>query len=141
MIRTERRRVRFGPYCADLRTCELTKHGTRLKLQARPFEILTMLLERSGEVVTRDEIREQLWPDGTFVDFDSNISSAIRKLRDSLCDSAAAPRYVETVGRVGYRFIASAVPLDSNECPVPVPQTSDELEVKPTSESAGAKLR
>jgi DNA-binding winged helix-turn-helix (wHTH) protein/Flp pilus assembly protein TadD len=103
-----RRWIRFGPYCADLRACELTKYGTRLKLQARPFEILAMLLERPGEVVTRDEIRERLWPEGTFVDFDSNISSAVRKLRDSLCDSAAAPRYVETVGRVGYRFIAQA---------------------------------
>ena len=107
MIRTERRRIQFGPYCADLRTCELTKHGTRLKLQARPFEILAMLLERPGEVVTRDEIRARLWPDGTFVDFDSNISSAMRKLRDSLCDSAADPRHIETVGRVGYRFIAT----------------------------------
>jgi DNA-binding response OmpR family regulator len=88
-VPTDRRWIRFGPYCADLRACELTKHGTRLKLQARPFEILTMLLERPGEVVTREEIRARLWPDGTFVDFDNNISSGVRKLRDSLCDSAA----------------------------------------------------
>jgi TolB-like protein/DNA-binding winged helix-turn-helix (wHTH) protein len=99
-----------------------------------------MLLKRAGEVVTRDEIREQLWPDGTFVDFDSNISSAIRKLRDSLCDSAAAPRYVETVGRVGYRFIGSVVPLD--EGPELVPQAGSELGlVKPAFEPVAAKLR
>src|SRR5215469_8927042 len=107
-VGSDQRWVQFGPYCADLRARELTKHGIRLKLQSRPFEILTMLLERPGDVVTREEIRAQLWPDGTFVDFDSNISSAVRKLRDTLCDSAAEPRYIETVGRVGYRFIAQA---------------------------------
>ena len=110
MVRVEndRRWVRFGPYRADLRTLELSKHGIRLKLQSRPFEILVMLLARPGDVVTRAEIRSRLWPDGTFVDFDSNISSAVRKLRDKLCDSAADPRYIETVGRIGYRFIAQA---------------------------------
>lgn len=110
MIRTanDRRWVQFGPYRVDLRAHELTKHGSRLKLQSRPFEILSMLLERPGDVVTREEIRAQLWPDGTFVDFESNISSAVRKLREALCDSAAEPRYIETVGRVGYRFIAQA---------------------------------
>lgn len=104
----DRRWVWFGPYRADFRARELSKYGIRTKLQARPFEILAMLLERPGDVVTREEIRSQLWPDGTFVDFDSNISSAVRKLRDTLCDSASDPRYIETVGRVGYRFIAEA---------------------------------
>ncbi len=110
MIRVghDRRWVQFGPYCADLRARELSKHGLRLKLQSRPFEILAMLLDRPGDVVTREEVRAQLWPQGTFVDFDSNISSAVRKLRDTLCDSAAQPRYIETVGRVGYRFIGEA---------------------------------
>jgi tetratricopeptide (TPR) repeat protein/DNA-binding winged helix-turn-helix (wHTH) protein len=107
-VGNDRRWVQFGPYRADLRARELSKHGTRTKVQARPFEILAMLLERPGDVVTREEIRTQLWPDGTFVDFDSNISSAVRKLRDTLCDSASDPRYIETVGRVGYRFIAEA---------------------------------
>ena len=132
-VPTDRRWIRFGPYCADLRACELTKHGTRLKLQARPFEILTMLLERPGEVVTREEIRARLWPDGTFVDFDNNISSGVRKLRDSLCDSAAAPRYVETVGRIGYRFIASVDPLVCNVYPVLAAEVSPEsLQLQPT---------
>jgi DNA-binding winged helix-turn-helix (wHTH) protein/tetratricopeptide (TPR) repeat protein len=107
-VRHDRRWVQFGPYCADLRARELSKYGVRLKLQSRPFEILAMLLGRPGDVVTREEVRAQLWPEGTFVDFDSNISSAVRKLRDSLSDSAAEPRYIETVGRVGYRFIAPA---------------------------------
>src|SRR5664279_926359 len=104
-VANDQRWVQFGPYRADLLARELNKYGVRLKLQSRPFAILAMLLERQGDVVTREEIRGQLWPDGTFVDFDSNISSAIRKLRDTLCDTAVDPRYIETVGRVGYRFV------------------------------------
>ncbi len=98
-------RVQFGPFTADLRTGELLKHGIHLRLQDRPFAILAMLLEQPGKVVTREEMKARLWPDGTFVDFDNNISSAIGKLRAALGDSAAEPRYIETVGR-GYRFTA-----------------------------------
>jgi TolB-like protein/DNA-binding winged helix-turn-helix (wHTH) protein len=97
--------VSFGPFTVDFRSAELKKHGVRVKIQDRPFEILTILLERPGEVVTRDELRNRLWPEGTFVDFDNNISASVGKLRGTLSDSAAMPRYVETVGR-GYRFIA-----------------------------------
>jgi len=97
-------KIEFGPFTADLRSGELRKRGIRIKLQDRPFRILAMLLEQPGEVVTRDEIRARLWPEGTFVDFDSNISSALGKLRTALGDSAATPRYIETVGR-GYRFL------------------------------------
>ncbi len=100
-----RSQLRFGPFTADLRSRELLKHGIRIKLQDRPFEILALLLERPGNVVMREEIRARLWPDGTFVDFDNNISSAMGKLRVALADSAATPRYIETVGR-GYRFVA-----------------------------------
>lgn len=100
-----RQRVRFGPYFADLQTGEMLKYGTKLKLQDRPFQILSILLERPGELVTREELRSRLWPDGTFVDFDNNISTAIHKLRAVLVDSAATPRYIETIGRRGYRFI------------------------------------
>jgi TolB-like protein/DNA-binding winged helix-turn-helix (wHTH) protein len=100
-----RPQVSFGPFTVDFRSAELKKHGMRLKIQDRPFEILTILLERPGEVVTRDELRNRLWPEGTFVDFDNNISASIGKLRGALSDSAATPRYIETVGR-GYRFIA-----------------------------------
>jgi TolB-like protein/DNA-binding winged helix-turn-helix (wHTH) protein len=100
-----RPQVSFGPFTVDSRSSELKKHGVRVKIQDRPFEILTILLERPGEVVTRDELRNRLWPEGTFVDFDNNISASIGKLRGALSDSAATPRYIETVGR-GYRFIA-----------------------------------
>src|SRR5437764_13828427 len=98
-------RYQFGVYTADTRLCELSKLGNRIMLQERPFQILLALLERPGEVITREELRRQLWPDGTFVDFDHNISSAINKLRTALSDSAKHPSYVETVGRRGYRFI------------------------------------
>ena len=139
-VPTDRKWIRFGPYCADLRACELTKHGIRLKLQARPFEILTMLLERPGEVVTREEIRDRLWPDGTFVDFDNNISSAVRKLRDVLCDSAASPRYVETVGRIGYRFIAEVhSPVSNNDAALPAAVRPEPLHLQPDIELGIAK--
>ena len=101
-----RLQIQFGPFTADLRTAELFKYGNRLKLQDRPFEILAMLVERPGEVLSREEMKCRLWPDGTFVDFDNNISSAMGKLRTALGDSAVSPRYIETVGRRGYRFIA-----------------------------------
>lgn len=98
-------KVQFGPFVADLRTGELRKHDLRIKLPDRSFSVLAMLLENPGEVVTREEIRARLWPDGTFVDFDNNINSAIGKLRAALGDNAAAPRYIETAQR-GYRFTA-----------------------------------
>src|SRR6184192_2232744 len=100
-----RPQYQFGVYTVDLQACEVRKLGTRLIVQERPFQLLLALLERPGEVVTREELRRQLWPDGTFVDFDHNISSAVNKLRTALNDSAKHPSYVETVGRRGYRFI------------------------------------
>lgn len=98
-------RIRFGIYTVDVRAGEITKHGTRIRLQDRPLQILLILLSRAGEVVTREELRQKLWPEGTFVDFDRGISSAINKLRTALGDTAADPKFVETVGRKGYRFI------------------------------------
>src|SRR6202041_408841 len=100
------RRTRFGPYEVNLRSGEIHKHGIRLKLQDQPFQVLALLLEHSGEVVTRDEFRQRLWPADTFVDFDTSLNSAIKKLRDALADSAEEPRYIETIPRRGYRFIA-----------------------------------
>src|SRR6202041_3782881 len=100
------RRTRFGPYEVNLRSGEIHKHGIRLKLQDQPFQVLALLLEHSGEVVTRDEFRQKLWPADPFVDFDTSLNSAIKKLRDALADSAEEPRYIETVPRRGYRFIA-----------------------------------
>jgi len=99
-------RTRFGAFEVDLRSGELHKHGIRLKLQDQPFQVLALLLEHPGDVVTREELRQKLWPADTFVDFDTGLNSAIKKLRDALGDSAEEPRYIETLPRRGYRFIA-----------------------------------
>jgi DNA-binding winged helix-turn-helix (wHTH) protein len=100
------RRTRFGAFELDLRSGELYKHGIRLKLQDQPFQVLALLLEHPSEVVSREELRLKLWPADTFVDFDTGLNSAIKKLRDVLGDSAEEPRYIETLPRRGYRFIA-----------------------------------
>src|SRR5450755_3290049 len=100
------RRTRFGAFDVDLRSGEVYKHGIRLKLQDQPFRVLALLLEHSGDVVTREELHQKLWPADTFVDFDTGLNSAIKKLRDVLGDSAEEPRYIETLPRRGYRFIA-----------------------------------
>jgi len=96
----------FGVFEVDLRAAELRKHGVRIKLQEQPFQILSLLLEHPGEVVTRDELREELWPAHTFVDFDRSLNKAMTKLRAALGDCADSPRYVETIPRHGYRFLA-----------------------------------
>jgi TolB-like protein/DNA-binding winged helix-turn-helix (wHTH) protein/Tfp pilus assembly protein PilF len=108
---------RFGAFEVDLVGRELRKHGIRIKLQDQPLRILALLLERAGTMVTRDEIRRELWPDDTFVDFDNGLNAAIRRLRDALSDSAETPRYVETVPRRGYRFIC---PVERVSGPTPV---------------------
>jgi Tol biopolymer transport system component/DNA-binding winged helix-turn-helix (wHTH) protein len=100
------RLVRFGTFEADLRSGELRKNGLKVRLTGQPFEVLAMMLERPGEVVTREELQKKLWPDGTFVDFDHSLNKAIQKIREALGDSAESPRFVETLSRRGYRFIA-----------------------------------
>src|SRR4051812_41367421 len=95
-------RLRFGAFEADLTTGELWRSGTRLRLQEQPFQVLGMLLARPGELVTREELRQKLWPADTFVDFDHSLNTAINKLRDALGDSAGDPRYIETLARRGY---------------------------------------
>jgi TolB-like protein/DNA-binding winged helix-turn-helix (wHTH) protein/Flp pilus assembly protein TadD len=102
---------RFGAFEIDPRAGELRKHGIRIKLQDQPFQVLVMLLERPGEVVTREELRQKLWPADTFVDFDHGLNSAINKLREALGDSADAPRFIETLPRRGYRFTGVVEPL------------------------------
>src|SRR5271169_3797175 len=100
------RKVRTGLFEIDLASGEVQKNGRKLPLQEQPFRILAMLLERPGEVVTREEVRKQLWPDGTFVDFDDGLDTAVKKLRYALGDSAQNPTFIETIPRRGYRFIA-----------------------------------
>jgi TolB-like protein/DNA-binding winged helix-turn-helix (wHTH) protein/Flp pilus assembly protein TadD len=104
---TSSKRVRFGVFEVDLRSGELHKHGVKIKLHHQPFQVLTMLLEHPGQVVTREELKSKLWPFDTFVDFDVGLNSAVKKLRDALGDSAEIPHYVETLPRRGYRFIGS----------------------------------
>src|SRR5215468_10944249 len=100
--------VRFGVFEADLRAGELRKQGVRVKLQEQPFQVLIVLLQRPGEVVTREELRNHSWSPDTFVDFDNSLNTAINKLREALGDSADNPRFIETLPRRGYRFVASS---------------------------------
>jgi len=100
-------RYRFGPFEVCLETGELLKHQRRIHLQRKPFEILAALLEHSGRLVSRDNLRQRLWPADTFVDFDNGLNTALSKLREALGDTAEKPRYIETLERRGYRFIAS----------------------------------
>src|ERR1700730_5513299 len=100
------RSVRFGVFEVDLRSGELRKKGTRIRLQGQPFVLLITLLKQRGEVVTREELRRALWPEDNFVDFDHSLGTAVNKLSEVLGDSAANPRFIKTLPRRGYRFIA-----------------------------------
>src|SRR5437660_7910392 len=106
----EARLLRFGVFEVDLTAGELRKNGARIRLQEQPFQVLTALLQNAGQVVTRDELREKIWPADTFVDFDHSLNTAVNKIRESLGDSASSQRFVETLARRGYRFLA---PVDS----------------------------
>lgn len=112
-------RYRFGVFEADLATGELRRKGVRLKLHSQPFAILILLLERPGQLLTREEIARHLWPGDTFVDFEHGVNSAINRLRDALSDKAANPRFIETLARRGYRFLAPVEPVfdDGNITP------------------------
>jgi TolB-like protein/DNA-binding winged helix-turn-helix (wHTH) protein/Tfp pilus assembly protein PilF len=105
--------VRFGVFEADLKACELRKHGLHLKLPEQPLQALAMLLEKSGNLVTREELRNRLWPGDTFVDFDHGLNNAVMRLREALGDSSESPRFIETVPRRGYRFIAPVEEISS----------------------------
>lgn len=100
--------MRFGVFELDPRAEELRKNGLKLKLTGQPFQVLAMLLERPGQVIKREEIQKRLWSADTFVDFDHSLNTAINKIREALGDSAENPRFVETVPRRGYRFMAEA---------------------------------
>jgi len=117
--------IRFGDFEADLQAGQLRKHGFRIKLQDQPFQILAMMLERPGKAVTREELRQRLWPGDTFVDFDHGLNNAINRLREALNDSADAPRFIETLPRRGYRFIGEV----RTDAPAPVEES---LQVSPT---------
>ena len=115
-------RVRFGVFEADLRSGELRKHGMRIRLQSLPFKLLSLLLEHPGELVSREELQQRIWDDSTVVDFDHSIGSAVNKVREALGDSAESPRYIETLARRGYRFIAPVQVIDNAGVENPAPQ-------------------
>ncbi|HWR16461.1 MAG TPA: winged helix-turn-helix domain-containing protein [Terriglobales bacterium] len=129
--------ARFGPFEIDFSSRELRKHGLKLKISGQPIQILEMLLETPAEVVSREQIRERLWPANTFVDFDHGLNAAINKLREALGDSADSPRYIETVPRRGYRFIADVLPANGNG--TGTPETKPDVKPAPVMITSPAK--
>jgi len=125
--------VRFGTFEADLRAGELRKGGAKIKVHGQPFEVLALLLGRPGEIVLREELRQKLWPTDTFVDFDHGVNTAINRLREALGDSAENPRYIETVPRRGYRFVAPVEPQVPGDSGATLPHAGT-----PTSEETPA---
>jgi TolB-like protein/DNA-binding winged helix-turn-helix (wHTH) protein len=111
--------IRFGVFAVDLRAGELRKQGVKIKLQEQPFQVLQVLLEHPGEIVTREELRNRIWPSDTFVDFDGGVNNAIKRLREALGDRAETPRFIETIPRRGYRFMGpvngmASIPADGS---------------------------
>lgn len=122
------RRFRFGVFEVDSATEELRRKGVRVKLHSQPFQLLFMLLERPGEMLTREEISRQLWPDGTFVDYEHGVNSAVNRLREALGDKASNPRFIETLARRGYRFVAPVEEIPSGiQAPAPPIQDPEPL--------------
>jgi DNA-binding winged helix-turn-helix (wHTH) protein/Tol biopolymer transport system component len=115
------RRIKFGPFELDRQTGELWKHGLKVKLQGKPFQILVALLEQPGQPVSREVLQQRLWAGDTFVDFDSGLNTAANRLRITLGDSAENPRYVETMARSGYRFVAQVEEVTAAPAPLPIP--------------------
>jgi TolB-like protein/DNA-binding winged helix-turn-helix (wHTH) protein len=126
-------RLRFDEFEIDLRSAELWVRGNRTRLQDQPFQVLRVLLERRGEIVTRDELKQTLWPADTFVDFDDGLNTAVRKIRDALGDSAEKPRYIETIPRRGYRFLGRLADV----APAVLPLLAEESKESPEQKNAG----
>ena len=112
-VSNPRKTIRFGVFEADLRAGELRRDGRKVRIQDQPFRLLVVLLERPGEVVTREELREILWPKDTYLDFDRSLNTTVAKLREALGESAESARYVETLPRRGYRFLAEVETADA----------------------------
>lgn len=125
------RRYRFATFEADGVTGELRRQGIRIKLNAQPFQVLLLLLDRPGDLLTREEICRTLWPDGTFVDYEHGLNSAINRIREALGDTAANPRFIQTLARRGYRFLAPVEQLH----PAPSPAAQPEAQPAPNPDS------
>jgi len=128
-------RLRFDEFEIDLRSAELWMRGNRTRLQDQPFQVLRVLLERRGEIVTRDELKQTLWPADTFVDFDDGLNTAVRKIRDALGDSPEKPRYIETIPRRGYRFLGRLADV----APAVLPLLAEESKKSPEQKNAGLR--
>lgn len=115
-------KYKFGEFEADVRAGELRRKGQRLKLQLQPFYVLVALLERPKDVVTREELRQRIWPEDTFVDFDHSLNTAVAKVRDALGDSAGSPKYVETIAKRGYRFLGEVEAVGEAAPAAPIAQ-------------------
>src|ERR1017187_7090273 len=122
-----RNRIRFGPFELDPQAGELFKLGQKLNLRGQPIEVLSILLERPGELVTREDFCQRLWPQDTFVDFEHSLNTAIKKLRQALDDDPDAPRYIETLPKKGYRFIAQVEPVTNGVDPLAEPANGPPL--------------
>jgi DNA-binding winged helix-turn-helix (wHTH) protein len=127
------RRLRFDEFEIDLRSGELWVRGKRVRLQDQPFQVLSVLMQRRGEIVTRDELKQILWPADTFVDFDDGLNTAIWKIREALGDSAEKPLSIETIPRRGYRFLGRLAEVRPGVVPVP----AEEPKVSPDQKNAG----
>jgi cholera toxin transcriptional activator len=138
------RRYRFGTFEADAATGELRRSGIRLKLNAQPFQVLCLFLERPGELLSREDISRALWPEGTFVDYEHGVNSAVNRIRDVLGDTAANPRFIETLSRRGYRFVAPVEKMGAAQAPLGThpaePPQSAALEVEEQSEDGVGTL-
>ena len=134
------RYIRFGPFQVDQHREEVSKNGARLKLQGKVYQVLMALIEKQGEVVTREELRVRLWPADTHVNYDANVNTTVNKLRQALGDSSEKPVYVETIPRKGYCLLVAA---EFAEAPVPAPAKSSVLNSsgKPRPEENGAGIR
>jgi DNA-binding winged helix-turn-helix (wHTH) protein len=130
------RGYRFGTFEADAETGELRRQGVRVKLNSQPFQMLLLLLERPGQLVTRKEIARRIWPEGTFVDYEHGVNSAVNRIREALGDTAANPRFVETLARRGYRFVAPVEAL-RQETSVEMPGEQQQFPMGETTAAVG----
>ena len=135
------RQIRFGPFQLDTQCGQLRKDGTGLKLQGQPVQILEILLERPGELVTREELRQRLWSTDTFVDFDHSLNTVIKRLRQALGDDADTPKYIETIPKRGYRFVGEIVHDSPKEQRAPLAVPGDEIVEKIATTLADTSIR
>ena len=130
--------LKFGPFELDLRTGELSRDGRKLRLQGQPVRVLSILASRAGQLVTREELRAELWPEDTFVDFDHGLNNSVNRIREALGDSASAPKYIETLPKQGYRFVAE-IRASPTIAPPTQLQSAEHVPAAPDEELGGSR--